>query len=138
MGNKQITIDDLGYKQKREFVLSRFNVNYDRAEHIDNIKRIVHCYNVLTKLNTDPTEMLSDLVTTGYAAYEVVYSEKSEIIGLKKVDPITLIPKYIDGRPYWIQGHGHEQRLFTSDQIIYLKYTELFNIMLQENQNAKF
>ena len=95
----------------------------------ENFKKI---YNLFGFKNENTAwHFIKKFLVDGYLAYEIIWdSTKTNIIGFKEIDPVSLTPKiYEDGTRGWVQYPLDQvkKRELTDAQIIFLSYSAINN-----------
>jgi hypothetical protein len=95
----------------------------------ENFKKV---YNLFGFKNENTAwHLVKKFLVDGYLAYEIIWdNSKTNIIGFKEVDPISLTPKiYEDGTRGWVQYPLDQvkKRELTDAQIIFLSYSSINN-----------
>jgi len=95
----------------------------------DNFKKI---YNLFGFKNENTAwHFVKKFLVDGYLAYEIIWdNSKTNIIGFKELDPVSLTPKiYEDGTRGWVQYPMDQvkKRQLSDAQIIFLSYSAINN-----------
>jgi len=131
MKTYKIKFEDLDYKSKRN--IYREYSNKDEIKHcIETVADEI--YNKFTNVpsNIDNFQIewnqIVKYLTEGYIAFEIMYDDSfKNIIGLKELDPLTLVPSYEKGKMVWHQYSEHPtmKRLLYDGQVIMISYQDM-------------
>ena len=128
---RDLAFKDLGYPQRRDI----FRDCYANDPDLINILAVKLHREITTKHRYSNISLrglnLKTLITTflidKYICVELVFDAAGKILGLKQIDPVTILPTIIEKEPYWIQYPDNIslKRLFSDAQIAWLSFDDI-------------